>query len=109
VLVVDDERGIVTLLSDLLADEGYRVVSAFDGISALQRIRDEQPDLVLADIMMPRLDGLSLLNRIREEHGAVPVVLMSAAVTPITREAPYIAKPFDLDELLDLVDAQFDD
>lgn len=108
-LVVDDERGIVSLLTDLLGDEGYRVLSAFDGVTALQRVKEEMPDLVLADIMMPRLDGLSLLNRIREEVGEVPVVLMSAAVTPITREAPYIAKPFDLDDLLDLVGAQFED
>ncbi|MGN6030911.1 MAG: response regulator transcription factor [Thermomicrobiales bacterium] len=107
VLVVDDERYIVDLLSDLLDDEGYRVISAFDGLAALQKIEEEAPDLILADIMMPRLDGLALLTRIREEHGAVPVVLMSAAVTPLMQEVPYIAKPFDLEDLLDIVDAQF--
>jgi len=109
VLVVDDERYIVDLLTDLLDDEGYRVITAFDGLAALQKMREESPDLVLADIMMPRLDGLTLLTRIREEHSEVPVVLMSAAVTPIMHEVPYIAKPFDLEDLLDIVDAQFSD
>lgn len=109
VLVVDDERYIVDLLTDLLDDEGYRVITAFDGASALQKVKDETPDLILADIMMPRLDGLALLTRIREEHGALPVVLMSAAVTPLSHEVPYIAKPFDLEDLLDIVDSQFSD
>ncbi|HWK80420.1 MAG TPA: response regulator [Thermomicrobiales bacterium] len=107
VLVVDDERYIVDLLTDLLDDEGYRVISAFDGLAALQKVKEEAPDLILADIMMPRLDGLALLTRIREEYSGVPVVLMSAAVTPLMHEVPYIAKPFDLDDLLDIVDAQF--
>ncbi|MGB3327956.1 MAG: response regulator [Thermomicrobiales bacterium] len=107
--MVDDERYIVDLLTDLLDDEGYRVITAFDGASALQKVKDETPDLILADIMMPRLDGLALLTRIREEHGALPVVLMSAAVTPLSHEVPYIAKPFDLEDLLDIVDSQFSD
>ena len=109
VLVVDDERYIVDLLTDLLDDEGYRVISASDGLAALQKVQEEVPDLILADIMMPRLDGLTLLTRIRAEHSEVPVVLMSAAVTPIMHEVPYIAKPFDLEDLLDIVDAQFSD
>lgn len=107
VLVVDDERYIVDLLTDLLDDEGYRVITAFDGIAALQKVKEETPDLILADIMMPRLDGLALLTKIREEHGSLPVVLMSAAVTPLLHEVPYIAKPFDLEDLLDIVDSQF--
>lgn len=109
VLVVDDERYIVDLLTDLLDDEGYRVISASDGLAALQKVKDETPDLVLTDIMMPRLDGLALLTKMREEHFGVPVVLMSAAVTPIAHEVPYISKPFDLDDLLTIVDAQFHD
>ncbi|MGC4107449.1 MAG: response regulator [Thermomicrobiales bacterium] len=109
VLVVDDERYIVDLLTDLLDDEGYRVISAFDGLTALRKVEEETPDLILADIMMPRLDGLGLLTRVREEYAELPVVLMSAAVTPLIQEVPYIAKPFDLDDLLDIVGAQFDD
>jgi len=104
VLVVDDERYIVDLLTDLLEDEGYRVISASDGLRALEIMREQHPDLLLADIMMPRLDGLALLNRVREQQREIPVVLMSAAVTPLTHEVPYISKPFDLDELLEVIE-----
>lgn len=109
VLVVDDERSIVDMLIDFLTDEGYSVSGAFDGMTALQRVHDEAPDLILADIMMPRLDGLGLLVRIRAEHDDTPVVLMSAAMTPHLAHVPYIAKPFDLDDLLTVVEAQFAD
>jgi CheY-like chemotaxis protein len=110
VLVVDDELYIVNLLTELLEDEGYRVVTARDGIVALDVAAKMSPDLVLADIMMPRLDGLALLSRMREQkqYDRVPVILMSAAVTPLTQEAPYISKPFDLDDLLDVVEQQLE-
>jgi CheY-like chemotaxis protein len=109
VLVVDDERHIVDLLTDLLEDEGYRVVVAYDGVCALEAVATERPDLVLADIMMPRLDGLSLVTRVREDYGdEIPVVLMSAAVTPLIQEVPYISKPFDLDDLLEVVERQLE-
>jgi len=101
VLVVDDERHIVDLLTELLEDEGYRVLRAYDGVGALEIVDGQDDlDLVLADIMMPRLDGLGLLSRVRERNIALPVVLMSAAVTPLTHDAPYISKPFEIDELL---------
>ncbi len=101
VLVVDDERHIVDLLTELLEDEGYRVLRAYDGVGALEIVDGQDDlDLVLADIMMPRLDGLGLLSRVRERNIALPVVLMSAAVTPLTNDAPYISKPFEIDELL---------
>ena len=104
VLVVDDERYIVDLLTDLFQDEGYRVQRAYDGQAALDVIDRETPDLVVADVMMPRLDGLSLYNEIRQRHGNLPVILMSAAVTPRDLQATFIPKPFDIDALLDLVE-----
>lgn len=103
VLVVDDERHIVALLTELLEDEGYHVMSAYDGVDALELVRAHAPDLVLADIMMPRLDGLALLSSLHESNATLPVVLMSAAVTPLTHEVPYISKPFDLEELLNVL------
>lgn len=103
VLVVDDERHIVALLTELLEDEGYHVMSAYDGVDALELVRAHAPDLVLADIMMPRMDGLALLNSLHESNAVLPVVLMSAAVTPLTHEVPYISKPFDLEELLNVL------
>jgi DNA-binding response OmpR family regulator len=104
VLVVDDERPIVDLLQDLLEDQGYLVRRAYDGMTALQQIDRELPDLVVTDVMMPRLDGLALFNEIRTRASSLPVILMSAAVTPRKIDATFVPKPFDIDTLLDLVD-----
>lgn len=104
VLVVDDERPIVDLLQDLLQDQGYEVRRAYDGMTALQMIERELPDLVVTDVMMPRLDGLALFNEIRTRTASLPVILMSAAVTPRKIDATFVPKPFDIDTLLDLVD-----
>lgn len=107
VLIVDDERHIVDLLTELLEDEGYRVLSAYDGVGALEIVNGQGDlDLVLADIMMPRLDGLGLLSQVRERNASLPFVLMSAAVTPLTYDAPYISKPFEIDELLAILAKQ---
>ncbi len=104
VLVVDDERYIVDLLSDLLEDEGYEVLRAADGQAALDVLDRRQPDLVVADVMMPRIDGVRLLSIIREHHKNLPVILMSAAVTPRMGDVPFLSKPFDIDDLLALVE-----
>lgn len=109
VLIVDDERHIVDLLDDLFRDEGYRVRRAYDGVAALAALDREMPDLVIADVMMPRLDGLTLYNRIRERSSDLPVILMSAAVTPRAIDATFVPKPFDIDTLLDLVEETLND
>jgi CheY-like chemotaxis protein len=103
ILIVDDEPAIVDLLSQLLEDEGYRVVSAGDGQAAWETARELRPDLVIADVMMPRMDGLALVDRLANGSRPVPVILMSAAVESRRQGVPFIAKPFDLGELLDLV------
>ncbi len=104
VLIVDDEPAIVDLLSQLLEDEGYRVISAGDGLAAYEKIGELQPDLVIADVMMPRMDGFTLVDRLSDGGHPVPVILMSAAVESRRQGVPFIAKPFDLGELLALVD-----
>jgi two-component system response regulator MprA len=104
VLVVDDERYIVDLLSDLLEDEGYRVERAYDGIAALEEISRHPPDLVVADVMMPRLDGLSLADEINARGLGIPIILMSAAVTPRTDHVAFIPKPFDIEAMLGLIE-----
>jgi CheY-like chemotaxis protein len=105
ILVVDDEVPIVLLLSELLHAEGYRVVTAHNGEDALALARARPPDLVVADVMMPRLDGIELCRRLhadpRTRH--VPVILMSAVATPrlqLANAVAFVAKPFDLDDLL---------
>jgi CheY-like chemotaxis protein len=99
VLVVEDDRAVLDLLDGALRDEGYRVRRAEDGVEALEAIREQAPDLVVADVHPPRLDGGQLVRRLRDEN--VPVVLLSGdpnwARTP---GVAFVAKPFDLDHLL---------
>lgn len=104
VLVVDDERYIIDLLTDLLQDEGYQVLRASDGQAALDVMSHQLPDLVVADVMMPRIDGIRLLAMIREQNRDLPVILMSAAVTPQSADVTFLRKPFDIDVLLDLIE-----
>ncbi len=104
VLVVDDERYIVDLLTDLLQDEGYQVLRASDGQAALEILSQQLPDLVVADVMMPRIDGMRLLAIIRERNRNLPVILMSAAVTPQSDDVTFLRKPFDIDVLLDMIE-----
>lgn len=101
VLVVDDEFYIVDLLADVLEDEGFQVLRAYDGKSALALAEQTTVDLVIADIMMPQLDGITLARRLRQRNARIRIVLMSAAVPCVPPEFGFIAKPFDINELLE--------
>lgn len=103
VLIADDEPAIVDLLADFLEDHGYDVRKASDGAVALRMVLQQRPNLVIADVMMPRLDGYELAKQIAIGARDVPVILMSAAVVPRGAEVAFIAKPFDLDDLLEMV------
>ena len=102
VLVVEDDLAVLDLLDDALGEEGYRVRRAEDGMEALEAVRQEPPDLVVADVHMPRLDGGQLVRRLREWN--VPVILLSGdpnwARTP---GVAFVPKPFDLDHFLTIV------
>jgi len=107
VLVVDDEPALRDALESSLAFEGYQVCTATDGYEALEAVEREHPDLVLLDIMMPRMDGLTAVRRMRSRGDAVPVLMLTARdavgdrVTGLDVGADdYLAKPFELDELL---------
>jgi two-component system response regulator MprA len=107
VLVVDDEPALRDALESSLAFEGYEVLTASDGLEALDAVAEQQPDLVLLDIMMPRMDGLTAVRRLRGRGDTVPVLMLTARdavgdrVTGLDVGADdYLAKPFELDELL---------
>jgi CheY-like chemotaxis protein len=109
VLIADDEEMLRNAFAEALREEGYAVVVAVDGQAALDRLRTEPPDLVLMDVMMPRLGGDAAYRAMRasDDLPAVPVVLMSAAVAEPDLDrsiAGYLAKPFELDDLLGLVE-----
>ena len=116
VLVVDDNADMRAYVADLLRRE-YRVVTAVDGVDGLERARAEVPDLVLSDVMMPRLDGFGLLQALRRDATTmhVPIVLLSARAgdeaTVAGLEAgadDYLVKPFSARELLARVRANLE-
>src|SRR5207302_10209694 len=74
ILIIEDELPMRTALEDVLQSEGYRVMSAADGASGLQRAVEEKPDLILLDIMMPKLDGYAVCTELRRLSNAVPVL-----------------------------------
>ena len=107
VLVVDDDRAIREALARALQLEGYAVVAATDGGAALEAIRAERPDVVVLDVMMPRIDGLTVVRVLRAEGDLTPVLMLTARTETSDRVAgldagadDYLAKPFELDELL---------
>src|ERR671914_1328605 len=77
ILLVDDEDAIQTLLTYPLERDGYRVVQARDGEEALAKFEDESPDLVVLDVMLPRLDGLEVCKRLRAQS-TVPIIMLTA-------------------------------
>jgi CheY-like chemotaxis protein len=111
ILIVDDEFGIVDVLSETLEAEGYRVVTAANGKQGLERIIEVRPNLVILDVMMPLLDGLEMLGRLRSDaaHRDLEVIVMSAAPPPRGQEkllsnvSGFLRKPFELQDLLKMV------
>ncbi len=100
ILVVDDEEAVVEFVSSLLEESDYRILRAYDGRSAFEMARNEHPDLVLSDIMMPIMDGLELCRQLREtpETAHIPIILMTAGRYR-DGECPgatVLPKPFDL-------------
>lgn len=100
VLVVDDEPIVREVLTRYLARAGFDVDTAEDGVQALDRFREASPDLVLLDLMMPRMDGLEVFTRIRA-HSSTPVIMLTARGQETDRVAglelgadDYVAKPF---------------
>jgi CheY-like chemotaxis protein len=104
ILVVDDEKFLVELLADLLEDEGYVVERAHDGAQALQMIESDLPDLVLTDVMMPRMNGTELLAAVRRRLPAwqLPFVLFSAGTPPDIRweNVSFMAKPVHIEQIV---------
>ena len=77
ILIVDDNKEIVHSLGELLKFEGYRIETAYDGMEALEVLERRRVDLILLDVMMPRLNGLSTLMNVREQF-KIPVIILSA-------------------------------
>ncbi|HEX8096940.1 MAG TPA: response regulator [Pyrinomonadaceae bacterium] len=115
ILVVDDNAELLDMVHFALSREGYDVTLARDALAGLEAVGRERFGLVILDVMMPGMDGLTMLSRLRETNKSLKVMMMTAASTPQTvtealreQACDFLAKPFDLPELLSAVKAAFE-
>lgn len=107
ILIVEDEEKIARFVELELVHEGYEVIKAFDGRTGLDLALSEHADLIVLDVMLPRLNGLEVLRRIRKEGNTVPILLLTARDAVMDKVSgldagadDYITKPFAIEELL---------
>ncbi len=105
VLVIDDEQPIVEILKFNLAKEGYSVLEAYDGATGLDLALSENPDLILLDVMLPKMDGFEVCRKIREKS-SVPIIMLTAKEEEVDKVLglelgadDYMTKPFSVREL----------
>ena len=111
ILVVEDDLTLLETLEYNLAAEGYKVITAADGLSALEIAREEDPDLIVLDLMLPRMDGFEVCRVLRREM-TVPILMLTARADEVDRVVglevgadDYLTKPFSMRELLARVKA----
>lgn len=106
ILVVEDEKSISDIIKYNLEKEGFNVVTAYDGEEALARAKAEDPDLILLDVMLPKMDGFSVCKQVRESS-TVPIIMLTAKEEEVDKVLglelgadDYMTKPFGMRELL---------
>jgi len=116
ILLADDEEDIKTVVTMFLQAQGYDVVTAYDGLDALEKAKTEKPDLIILDVMMPLIDGFEVCRRLKEDPATakVPILMLSAAAhaDSVNRglEAgaeDYMVKPFEPEKLSEKVNEIF--
>lgn len=114
ILVVDDEENIVELVKFNLENEGYQVITAYDGEEALKKVEEVHPNLIILDLMLPKLDGFDVCRQIRKDSklSKIPIIMLSAKGEEIDKilglelgADDYVTKPFSPRELLARVKA----
>lgn len=117
ILVVDDDTDLVEMISMKLENENFQVAKAYDGVEALDKIKEEKPALVILDVMMPRKDGYTLCDELKnsEDFKDIVVVLLTAVADAISSTSythmggkttladDFVPKPIDLDKLMEIV------
>lgn len=104
ILVVEDNPELNEALCDFFRDEGFEVTPAVDGRQAITRARQEDPDVIVLDVILPDINGVAVLDRLGQEGVDAPVILESCLPIPShTRANAFLTKPFDLERLLGLV------
>ena len=112
ILIVEDEKNIVDILSFNLTREGYETLEAYDGQAGLQLALEQNPDLILLDLMLPKMDGFDVCRNLRKENRSTPVIMLTAREEETDKVLglelgahDYITKPFSMRELLARVKA----
>ncbi len=112
ILVVEDEPNMVVGLRDNFEFEGYEVLTARDGVEGLQMALEESPDLVVLDVMMPRMSGLEVCKQLRAQRASIPIIMLTARGQEVDKVVglelgadDYVTKPFSIRELLARVKA----
>lgn len=112
ILIVEDEPAMVAGLRDNFEYEGYEVISAVDGVEGLDRALSENPDLVVLDVMMPRMSGLDVCKQLKLKQPALPIIMLTARGQEIDKVVglelgadDYVTKPFSIRELMARVKA----
>lgn len=110
ILIIDDEPQLVESIAVRLKASGYAVITAPDGVSGINKFKEDEPDLVILDIMMPGLSGLDVLKELKQISLNVPVIMLTAYGTPQSaieslRLGAYdhLAKPFNTETLLEMI------
>ena len=117
ILVVDDDTDLVEMVSMKLESEGFLVAKAYDGLEAMDRIKEERPVLIVLDVMMPRKDGYTLCDELKtdEQYKDINIILLTAITEAIgttnythmggktTLADDFIPKPIDLDKLVEII------
>ena len=107
ILIVEDEKNIVDILSFNLSREGYDTLEAYDGETGLRLALEENPDLILLDLMLPKMDGFDVCRSVRERNRSTPIIMLTAREEESDKvfglelgADDYITKPFSMRELL---------
>ena len=115
ILIVDDDRELVDGLRTMLERQGYRVIQAHDGHQGKAAIYNQRPDLVILDMMMPRMGGYPVLEHFRDKQDAPPVIMITAnegsrhkAYAEYLGVVAYIRKPFATEKLMEAVNKAFE-
>ena len=112
ILIVEDEPAMVAGLRDNFEFEGYSVISASDGVAGLERALSDKPDLVILDVMMPRMSGLDVCKQLKAKRPGIPIIMLTARGQEVDKVVglelgadDYVTKPFSIRELLARVKA----
>src|SRR3974377_1874448 len=112
ILIVEDEPNMVAGLRDNFEYEGFQVITAFDGVEGLERALKDSPDLVVLDVMMPRMSGLDVCKQLKAKRPSIPIIMLTARGQEVDKVVglelgadDYVTKPFSIRELLARVKA----